>query len=265
MKKKFITIIMIISSLYSSTLDLGIGIGSITYPDYIGSNHTNNTILPFPYIDYHSKTMDIDKDGLKQRLFSMDRVSLRLSMSGSLPVHSSGAREGMSDLDIAGEIGPAIIYELYKKDGLTLKLDFPIRAVVSTNFKEMRYRGYKCDPRFAIDYNFLNGYLFQLQTGGVWADSRFQNYIYGVESRFATKDRSQYRAEAGYMGYKTSIGISKKFNRVWAGAFIRYYDLNGAVSEDSPLFNRSYGVYSGLFIAYLFDREFSTKIKNLFE
>ncbi len=263
MKKK-ITIALFISSLYSSTLDLGVGAGEMSYPDYLGSNHTNSTILPFPYIDYHSDTMDIDQDGLKQRLFSIDGLSLRISMSGSLPVHSSGAREGMSNLDIAGEIGPAIIYKLYKKDGLSLKLDFPIRAVISTNFKELKYRGYKYDPRFAIDYNFLDGYLFQFQTGGVWADRKFQNYIYGVDNRFITEDRTQYRAKKGYIGYKTSIGISKKFNRVWAGAFIRYYDLNRAVSKDSPLFSRSYAIYSGLFIAYLFDDEFSKKIKNLF-
>ena len=263
MRKK-ITIALIISSLYSSTLDLGIGIGEMRYPDYLGSNHTNSTIFPFPYIDYHSEKLDIDQDGLKQRLFSIDGVSLRVSMSGSLPVHSSGAREGMGNLDIAGEIGPAIVYEIYRKDGLSIKLDFPIRAVISTNFKELKYRGYKYDPRLAMDYNFLDGYLFQFQTGGVWADSRFQNYIYGVDSRFITENRTQYRAKEGYMGYKTSIGISKKFNRVWAGAFIRFYDLNGAVSKDSPLFNRSYGVYSGIFIAYLFDNKFSKKIKSLF-
>ena len=262
---KKVTTIFIISSLYSSTLDLGIGVGDMNYPDYLGSNHTNSTILPFPYIDYHSKKLDIDQDGLKERLFSIDGLSLRLSMNGSLPVHSSGAREGMSNLDISGEIGPAIIYELYKKDGVTLKLDFPIRAVISTNFKEIKYRGYKYDPRFAIDYNFLDGYLFQFQTGGVWADGRFQNYIYGVESHFIRENRTQYKANRGYMGYKTSMGISKKFNRVWAGAFIRYYDLNRAVSKDSPLFSRSYGVYSGLFIAYLFDKKFSKKIKSLFD
>ncbi len=264
MKKIFATT-LILSSIYSSTLDLGIGVGDMSYPDYLGSNHTNRTILPFPYIDYHSKKIDIDQDGLKERLFSIDELRLRLSMSGSLPVRSSGAREGMDNLDISGEIGPAIIYELYKKDGITLKLDFPIRAVISTNFKEMRYRGYKYDPKLAIDYNFLDGYIFQFKTGGVWADSRFQNYIYGVEREFVTENRAKYKAKAGYMGYKTSIGISKKFNRVWAGASIIYYDLDGAVSKDSPLFNKNYGVYSGLFIAYLFDEKFYKNIKNLFK
>ena len=264
MKKIFATT-LILSSLYSSTLDLGIGVGDMIYPDYLASNHTNRTILPFPYIDYHSEKLNIDQDGLKERLFSIDELSLRLSMSGSLPVRSSGAREGMSNLDISGEIGPAIIYELYKKDGVNLKLDFPIRAVISTNFKEMRYRGYKYDPKLAIDYNFLDGYIFQFKTGGVWGDSRFQNYIYGVEREFVTENRAKYKAKAGYMGYKTSIGISKKFNRVWAGASIIYYDLDGAVSKDSPLFNKNYGVYSGLFIAYLFDEKFSKHIKNLFK
>jgi len=250
---------------YSSELDLGIGVGDMYYPDYLGSDHENNIVLPFPYIDYHSKKLDIDKDGIKQQLFSIDGLSARVSMLGSLPVNSSGAREGMDDLDIAGEIGPALVYKLYEKDGLTLKLDIPIRAIISTDWKSFEYRGYKSDPRVAIDYTFLDGYLLQFQTGGVWADSRYNNYIYGVDSRYITPTRDRYRAKAGYLGYKTSMGLSKKYQKIWAGAFVRHYSLDGAVSSDSPLVRQNYAIYGGLFIAYLFDKEFSQKVKEWLE
>ena len=238
----------------------------MNYPDYLGSNHSNNMIVPFPFIDYHSKKLDIDQDGVKQQLFAIDGLSLRLSMNGSLPVTSSGAREGMSNLDPAGEIGPALVYKLYDNSGLTIKLDFPIRAVISTDFKtNIEYRGYKYDPKIALDYKFLDGYLFQFQTGGVWADSQFNDYIYGVDSNSVTKNREEYRAKAGYSGYKTSMGLSKKFKKVWIGGFIRYYDLTGSVSKDSPLKEQNDAIYSGLFIAYLFDKSFSKKVKNWIE
>ena len=265
MKKQLILSITLLTFMYSSELDLGIGVGGMYYPDYLGSDHTNSIVIPFPYIDYHSKRLDIDKDGIKQQLFAIDGLSARVSMLGSLPVTSSGAREGMDDLDIAGEIGPALVYKLYEKDGFTLKLDIPIRAIISTNWKSFKYRGYKSDPKIAIDYTFLDGYLLQFQTGGVWADSKYNNYIYGIENRYVTSTRAKYKAKAGYLGYKTSIGVSKKYQKIWAGAFIRHYSLAGAVSSDSPLVRQNYAIYGGVFIAYLFDKKFSQKVKEWLE
>ncbi len=237
----------------------------MSYPDYLGSNHSNSMIIPFPFIDYHSKKLDIDQDGIKQQLFSIDGLSLRLSINGSLPVTSSGSREGMRNLDPSGEIGPALVYSLYKREKLTIKLDFPIRAIISSDFKtNIEYRGYKSDPKIALDYK-SNGYLFQFQTGGVWTNSRFNNYIYGVDSSSVTKDREEYKAEAGYIAYKTSIGLSKKLKKVWIGGFIRYYNLNGAISKNSPLKEQNSALYSGLFIAYLFDKSISNRVKEWIE
>jgi outer membrane protein len=264
--KKRLTLPLIFSLFaYSSELDLGIGIGDIRYPDYLGSDHSNSMVIPFPFIDYHSQKLDIDQDGVKQQLFQIDGLSLRLSLNGSLPAKSSGARVGMSDLDTAGEIGPALVYDMYNREGLSLKLDIPIRAVVSTNWSSIDYRGYKCNPRFVIDYRFLDGYLFQLKTGGVWADGRYHNYIYGVESRDVIDQRAEYKAKAGYSGYKTSMGISKKFKKIWVGSYIRYFNLNGAVSQDSPLKRQNYALYGGLFVAYLFDKDLSEKVKDWIE
>jgi len=256
---KAIFLLLLGQYINASELDLGIGIGEMYYPDYLGSDHANSMVIPFPFIDYHSEKLDIDQDGIKQQLFTIDGLSARVSMSGSLPVTSSGAREGMTNLDPAGEIGPALVYKFYEQNGLTLKLDIPIRAIISTDWKSIDYRGYKTDPKFAIDYN-INGYLWQFQTGGVWADSRYNNYIYGVDSQDVIEGRAEYRAKAGYLGYKTSFGISKKYKKIWVGAFIRHYSLGGTVSNDSPLIRENYAIYSGAFIAYLFDKEFYKKV-----
>ncbi len=265
MNKKIILSLIIISNLNSSELDLGIGVGEMNYPDYLGSNHSNSIVIPFPFIDYKSKKLDIDQNGIKKQLFSINELSLRLSINGSLPVTSSGAREGMSNLDPSGEIGPALVYTLYHKQGLVIKLDFPIRVIMSTNFKtNITYRGYKSDPKIALDYKF-NNYLFQFQTGGVWGDSKFNKYIYNVDNSSVTENRKRYKAKAGYIGYKTSIGLSKKLKKIWIGGFIRYYDLTGAVSKNSPLKEENSALYSGLFVAYLFDKSLSNKVKKWIE
>jgi outer membrane protein len=265
MKKQFILFLTISSIIYASELDLGIGIGNIYYPDYLGSNHSNNLVVPFPFIDYHSEKLDIDTDGIKQQLFSIEGLSVRLSMSGSLPMSSSGTREGMDDLDPAGEIGPALVYSLYNDEAFSFKLDLPIRAVVSSDFKGIDYRGYLYEFKAKIEYKNKQGYLFQLHTGGVWADKRYNNYIYGVGQENITATREYYKAEAGYSGYKTSFGISKKFDKVWAGVYIRHYDLTDAIFGDSPLKERNSAIYGGAFVAYLFNKSFSNKIKEWIE
>ncbi|NEW60916.1 MipA/OmpV family protein [Sulfurovum sp. bin170] len=265
MKKQLLILLSLTIFNTASELDLGLGVGTLYYPDYLGSDSSSTLVFPYPYIDYRSKNLKIDKDGLKQQIFSIDSLSVRVSMSGSLPVKASKAREGMDELDLAGEIGPALVYSLYEDSGFSVKLDLPIRAVVSTDLEGIDYRGYIYELKAMIEYESEDGYLYQFHTGGVWGDSRYHNYIYGVEERFVTDDRDHYKAEAGYSGYKTSFGISKKFEKVWAGAFVRHYTLRGTIFEDSPLMRKDSAIYSGVFVAYLFDKEFSNKVKQWIE
>ena len=264
--KKQLRLFLTLSTLtYASELDLGLGMGNLYYPDYLGSNHTNNLVIPFPFIKYHSEKLNIDNDGIRQQLFSIDKLSVRLSMSGSLPVESSGAREGMDDLDPAGEIGSALVYTLYNDSAFNLTLNLPIRAVVSTDFEGIDYRGYLYEFKAEMEYESEDGYLFQLHTGGVWADERYNNYLYGVDQESVTSSRESYRAEAGYGGYKSSFGISKKFKKVWTGLFVRHYDLTNSSFSESPLKERNSAIYGGLFISYLFDKSFSDKVKEWVE
>lgn len=249
---------------FASELELGMGVGTMYYPDYLGSQNTNTLVVPYPYITYTSEELTIDKDGLDKKLFGLGDLHLRLSGSGSLPVTSSGAREGMDDLDPALELGPALVYDVYKNDGFSVQLDAPIRAVVSTDWKGVDYRGYLYELRAEFEYD-VDDYLFQLHTGGVWADEKYNNYLYGVEVKDVNDDRTYYEAKAGYSGYKTSFGVSKHFKKVWLGAFVRHYDLTNVAFEKSPLKEKNSAIYGGVFVAYLFDQSISRSIKNWIE
>jgi outer membrane scaffolding protein for murein synthesis (MipA/OmpV family) len=263
--KKLLLITLCSLSLHTSELDLGMGAGVMFYPDYLGSDHTNALYIPFPYISYVSEDLEIDGSGVKAELFDINNLSLRLSLSGSVPVKSSGIREGMYDLDPSVEIGPALVYTLYDKEGLSLKIDAPIRAIISSDFKGADYRGYIYDPKLSIEYDFWDGYHFQLHTGGVFADSRYHNYLYGVKLRHSKKGRAYYKTDAGYSGYKTSMGIEKKFKNLWLGTFVRHYNLTGSIFRSSPLTVKNSAIYGGLFIAYLFDKSYTDRIKNWIE
>ena len=262
--KKLLLLLSTFSMLNAAKLDLGFGAGTMVYPDYLGSKDENVLFIPYPYLSYTSEKLNIDRDGLEGRLFSSSNFNLQVSASGSLPVESSGAREGMKDLDPALEIGPALVYNVYTNDKLSLKLDVPFRAVLSSDLKNVEYRGLIYELRAELEYTY-NNYLFQLHTGGVWADKKYNNYLYGVGINDLTSNRPLYEGKAGYNGYKTSMGVSKKFDHIWAGAFARHYNLSHNAFADSPLKEKNSGIYGGIFVAYLFDDTLSRSIKKWLE
>ena len=261
MMKKLSLFFSIIHLLDAGELDLGFGAGLMVYPDYIGSKNDNTLFIPYPYVSYTSEKLKLDREGLNSKLFSYNDLSIELSAGGSLPVKSSGSREGMSDLDPALELGPALIYSMYENDNLSLKLDIPLRAVLSTDFKGIEYRGYIYEVRAKLKYN-INNYIFQFHTGAMWADEKYHNHIYSVKSSEATPIRAFYKAKAGYSAYKTSIGVSKRFKNIWAGTFFRHYSLNGSSVRNSPLTERNSALYGGLFVSYIFDDKFTRSIQN---
>ena len=264
MKKLFLSFLCFLS-LNAAELDLGLGIGAMFYPDYMGSKNDNALFILYPYIHYQSEKLNIDRRGLKHHFFSHGNFTLELSAAGSLPVKSSGAREGMNDLDPALELGPALIYTVYEDDDLSLQLDFPFRAVLSTDFKGVDYRGYVYELRGEVEYTFYNDYLLQFHTGFMWGDSKYHNHLYGVGINDITTSRTAYQAKAGYTAYKTSLGISKRFENIWAGAFARHYSLNESSIKNSPLTERNSAMYTGIFVAYIFDDGVTRSIKKWLE
>jgi len=266
MKKQHLIIpFLLFSNAYSSELDLGIGVTTFSYPDYLGSDKGNTLIFPFPYIKYESETLEIDNKGLQQEIFALGDFSLQASLSGSLPAKSSGIREGMPKLDPSGEIGPAIFYSVYNKNNTIIDLEFPLRAVLSTDFKSIEYQGYIYETKFRASYETEDGYLFQMGTGGVWGDERYHNYLYGVNEEMATEYRPFYKAKAGYLGYKTSVGISRTFDNILLGGFIRHYSLRESVIKNSPLRVKNSALYGGVHLSYIFDKSISNKLKRWIE
>ena len=262
--KKIVLLFGSFLTLNAAQLDLGLGLGTMFYPDYLGSNNNNVLFIPYPYISYKSDKLNIDREGLKRKFLSYGDFSLELSAAGSLPVSSSGARAGMSDLDPALELGPALIYTAYKSNDLSLKVDLPLRAVLSTDFKGVDYRGYIYELRGELDYKF-NDYQLQFQTGLMWSDSKYHNYLYGVRENDVSDSRALYQAKGGYTAYKTSLGFSKKFDNIWAGAFVRHYSLTQSIVKESPLIERNSALYGGVFVAYIFDDKVTRSIKNWLE
>lgn len=234
-------------------LELGLGVGSLYYPNYIGSKTTQIITVPLPYIRYRGDYFRIDENGLSGKLFGVDGLRLDLSVSGSLPANSeqNGTREGMPDLDLTGEVGLQLIYKIFQKGVSKLEFELPLRAVLSTDFTNLKYRGLVSNPqlKYSLDYTHFS---FSFRSGVMLADENYNSYYYEVEEKYATPSRPAYKAKGGFSGIRNRIGMTYRKNNWWAGAFISHFSINNAVFKDSPLVQTHDATYAGASVAYIF-------------
>lgn len=234
-------------------LELGLGLGYLYYPNYIGSKHSQSLLVPLPYIRYTGDYFRIDENGVTGELFGINGLRLELSMSGSLPASSdsSGAREGMPDLDLTGEIGPKLVYNLYEKGVSKLELEVDIRATLSTDFSSISYIGLTSSPQLRYSLNY-SAFEWTFRTGVSISDKNYNNYYYGVQEQYANASRVQYSTKGGCSGFKSRVGMTYKKGDWWGGAFLSYFNISQSVFKDSPLVETNDAFYGGASIAYIF-------------
>ena len=225
--------------------EFGLGATGFTFPDYRGSDERRNFVLPFPYVIYRGDILRVDRQGVRGVFFESDRVQFDFSASGTPPVDSdrNRAREGMPDLDPTFEIGPRLNVILLRDESRNRALSFrlPVRAVIATDLSYADAQGftaypnvtYDARPRF-YDYRWRLG----LQAGLLYATSRYHRYFYGVDEASATPQRPAYSATGGYSGAALAGSLTRRFQKIWVGAFARYEWLKGTAFESSPLVRR---------------------------
>jgi outer membrane protein len=236
--------------------EAGFGVAPITFPDYRGSNQQSAYVLPLPYLIYRGDRLRVDRNGPRGILFDTERLQLDLSLNASVPVESddNDARRGMPDIDPTFEIGPVLKYHLTDEDApLSSRLELPVRAVIATDFSSLDYVGWLVLPSLWVDAkNVAGGWNFSVGLGPIFADSNYHDYFYGVDAAFAIPQRPAYEGDGGYSGASILVGTSRRFDKLWLGAFLRYDNLEGVAFEDSPLFKTRHAVAAGFGIAWVF-------------
>jgi outer membrane scaffolding protein for murein synthesis (MipA/OmpV family) len=239
--------------------EIGFGAVGLYLPDYRGSDQSRGYLYPLPYVRYRGELLRMDdRRGLASLLLlDTDRVELDVSLNASQPAPSdqSSARQGMPDLDSTLEIGPLVKVRLWQSaDRLReLSLQLPVRAAFTLPSPE--FIGWVFNP--VIDLYLRDAgpdglWRLGLQAGPVFNDRRYNEYYYQVDPQFATPTRPAYSASSGYGGTQFTVTASRRFGRVWFGAFARAYGLRGAVFQDSPLVQQRSALYAGIGIAYIF-------------
>jgi outer membrane scaffolding protein for murein synthesis (MipA/OmpV family) len=213
-------------------------------PHYIGSDEYKNYLYPLPYLIYRGKFLRADREGVRGIFYRGEKFETSLSLWGNPPVSDENeARQGMPDMDAIGEIGPALRYFFYRherEDHLYLQAAW--RAAFSLGFDgglDMDYQGWHT----SLDLSFQNKTWFEDQKlsiylkGGLhFADSKYNDYFYGVPSQYATFSRPTYKADGGYAGFSLSVSLLKKLTpTISIGGYARWNNLDGAVFDDSAL------------------------------
>ena len=219
-------------------LTLGVGIAAINYPHYPGSSQTATFVSPLPYHEYDGDWLSGDRDGIQAHLFEDDRITLDLSVSGSLPVNNDDdqLREGMPDLELILEVGPELEIRLSEFGAHSFELHVPFRAALEIDpSRGIEPVGWVFDPRL----NYLwaqSGWEFEIDLGLYAADQTYNQLLYGIRPQDALDDRPIYRANGGLVGYRLSSTLRYDVNDWTFLAYARAMDLSSSDNSMSPLF-----------------------------
>lgn len=206
--KKIFLLFLITTALFSKDAKVAIGaaLGTLYFPDYIGSKNTHVLVLPYPYVRYKSEFLNIDKDGVRTTLFDIKNLMLDVSVGGTLPAQSSNSkvREGMPNLDLTFEFGPKITYKFYQNGVAHLYFELPVRGVFSTGFTFINHQGFISTPqiKYALEYKHFE---FRLRSGIVVADKGYNDYFYTVKPEYQTATRPAYNASGGFNGFRNKV------------------------------------------------------------
>ena len=202
-----------------------------------------------PYLIYRGDLFRADDSGLRARAALADGIELTLSASAGVNGSSRDitAREGMPDLEWLGEIGPTLRFTLWRgqDEGAPRRilLDTPVRAVFSTDWSSVSFRGFTFAPDIAYQHvNFLFPFArLRVSAGVVFGTERYGDYFYEVAPEFARAGRGAFDGQAGYMGARISasyrLPLNERFSVVVGG---RVENFSGAANADSPLFRREW-------------------------
>jgi len=234
--------------------ELGLGIAALHAPDYRGSDETSAWLLPLPYVVYRGRVLRADRDGARALLFDSERFELDISLHGTVPVRSgNAARSGMPELPATAELGPAARVTLWRSaDARTrLELRVPARSVISVE-RSPRIIGATFTPHLQwLRSGVAGGWNVGLQAGPVFGNRRYHGHYYGVDAIHATAQRPAYAAPGGYGGWHAMATASRRYERMWVGAFVRHDSLRGAAFAASPLVRSDRAWMAGLGVAWV--------------
>lgn len=226
--------------------EAGLGAGYLNSVDYPGSNDPNIAQFALPFFIYRSEIFRVGDGGVGAVAVEEPRLKLDVSFGGALNAESEpgSVREGLPDLDLLFEFGPRLQVNLLQKQWNSesrsrLDWDSKVRAVIGTDFKSARARGFIFSTGLAYRQRAIAGDKVDLVVNAdlTFADQRFNDYIYTVSPDFMTPQRASYEAKPGYVESRAFLGVAIRpvpSLRIFTG--MAFFSYANSANESSPLF-----------------------------
>ena len=167
---------------------------------------------------YHGDLLRADDEsGTRFRFINVEKFDLDLSFGGSFPTDTGNntARAGMPNLDWTAEIGPRLIYYVYRNPELAqLRIGIPLRANFATDFVKWYGVGYVFAPAIQLDkYNFLAEKLdLAIHYTAHFISAGVANFFYRIDPQFQNTDRTTYEGKGGFLSHDISLALKYRFN-----------------------------------------------------
>jgi MipA family protein len=230
-------------------LEIGVLGGGGWVPDYPAAGQNHWRALPAPYLIYRGELIRSSDRGVRGRLYRSGDLEFSLSFNAAFAARSrdNRAREGMPDLGYLGEVGPALRYVAWRGNGgqRRITLELPLRAVFSTDFSDIDFRGFTLAPEVAFEHVglFHPAARSRVGIGPVFSSGLLSDYFYKVEDRFVRSDRPGYDAHGGYLGTRMTFSYRRPVTeRISIGGGGRVENFSGAANADSPLYRREWNL-----------------------
>ena len=236
--------------------EFGLGLATVRFADYRGSDQTNTYVLPLPLFVYRGQFLRADREGARAIFFAGQHAVVDMSLGASVPTKSndSDTRQGMPNLPGTFEIGPNVTVELWQSDNHRLKLNLrlPVREAITLQLSPKAI-GVTFSPSLNLDITEIAGrWNLGLLAGPLWSERRYNEHFYGVAPEFATATRPHYDAPGGYAGWRATTAFSGRVGNFWLGGFLRWDDLHGATFLPSPLVRRDSSLTAGFGVSWVF-------------
>lgn len=244
----------------ASKLEIGGGAFMADIPHYLGSDQSEQYIMPVPYIRYQSDELDVDRNSFTGYLWHYDNVHIDISAGVSLAVDSEDnqARAGMDDLDWVFELGPSLNYYFLGGPQASQQLYIGLftRKAMATDFGSVTNVGWRYGPSIYFESPLLIKAGYEVTTSvranANFADDRYLDYYYGISELDSQAERGQFNSQSGYSGADLSIGLNFDSKKYWVGGFIKYHHLAQSKQQHSPLVKQDSNISFGFGVAWKF-------------
>ena len=225
----------------------GVGVSSPAYP---GAADRTSRGLVLPWFIYRGSIFRADEDTVGARLLKTQTVQFDIGFAAALGASSDDVevRKGMPDLGFQFEFGPRMRINLARPSpSSVVRLDLPVRGVFEAK-GGLKNRGIAFEPRLAYENRDIgSGWGLGASASVVVGDRKFNAYLYGVPTAFATLTRQAYVAKAGLITPRVQFTLSHKLtDDIRFFAFTRYDFSGSGANRDSPLHIKNGGASYGL-------------------